>query len=65
MNGNVYVMPSTIEEDYSDITPVHGDRFVAGAYVGFTARVFETLGLTKTDPRATVSTTQLEVEKLP
>lgn len=58
-SGQFTVIPSSVVIDFSDITPVRGDRFVAGSYVGFDLRVLETLtdrlALPGQQPRDTVS----------
>jgi hypothetical protein len=41
--GRLELVPSTVVTDYSRIEKVTGDRYVAGAYVGFTLNAVETL----------------------
>lgn len=41
--GRLTLVPSTVLTDFSDIVAVKGERFVAGAFVGFDVIVLETL----------------------
>lgn len=57
--GALALEPSSLAVDFSDVSPVKGDRFVAGAYVGFNVHATETLtdrlALPGQQPRDTVS----------
>lgn len=48
---------TTLTEEYSDVTAVKGDRYVAGSYLGFDLLVEEELDRTA---RGTVNSTQVE-----
>lgn len=47
----------SLYEEYSEVAHVNGDRFVAGAFVGFDLRLTE---LVQRSPSGTVATTELE-----
>lgn len=52
------VEETTLTEEYSDVTAVKGDRYVAGSYLGFDLLVEEELDRAT---RGTVNSTQVEV----
>lgn len=58
-SGRTRLVPSSVVTDFSSVEPVRGDRFVAGAFVGFDVQVVETLtdrlALPGGQPRDTVS----------
>lgn len=68
-SGRMRVDPGTVVVDFSDVTPVKGDRFVAGSYVGFDLHVEETLtdrlAMPAQQPRDTVSSVIATGEVLP
>lgn len=59
---DVLVLEDTLAEEYSDIQPVRGDRYVAGSYVGFDLRRVEAL---RRDRSGTVATVKLDTVALP
>lgn len=63
------VNPSTLVVDFSAVTPVKGERFVAGSYVGFDLHAVETLtdrlALPGEQPRDTVSSVEVTGVPLP
>jgi len=52
----------TIQEEFSDLTLIKGERLLAGAYVSYDLSLFETITRT---PIGAVSSVDVEVDKLP
>lgn len=53
---------TTVLEEYSDVTPVRGDRYVAGSFVAFDLQLAETLRRTQD---GTVASANVETTELP
>lgn len=68
-SGDLLLAPSSLVIDFSDVSKVKGDRFVAGSYVGFDATFDETLTYRLAHPgappRDTVSTVTVVPSVLP
>lgn len=68
-NGFLTMVPSTVLTDFSAVSAVKGDRYVAGAYVGFNVTAVETLtdrlAMPGAQPRDTVSTVNPSASPLP
>lgn len=68
-SGDLLLTPSTLVIDFSDVSKVKGDRFVAGSYVGFDVTFAETLTYRLAHPgappRDTVSTVTAVSSVLP
>ena len=68
-NGDLSLTPSSLVMDFSDVSKVKGDRFVAGSYVGFDVSFAETLtdrlAAPGAQPRDTVSTVTASSSVLP
>lgn len=59
--GDMLVNEDTLSEDYTDVTPVRGDRWVAGGTINFNLLVYESV----TRPRiGTISEIALQVDSL-
>lgn len=59
---SAYVEETTIVEEMSDVTPVKGDRFVAGGFVAFSVVVDEVVSR---PPGGTVASADVDVTRLP
>lgn len=68
-SGVLELIPSTVVTDFSELTKVKGERYVAAAYVGFDVVATETLtdrlALPAEQPRDTVSTVNVTAGPLP
>lgn len=63
--GRAYVEETTMSTSFSDVTPVKGERYVAGAFIAFDMRLEETLGYLTAQTRNTVQEVYVEGQLLP